>query len=41
MNKRVFWVSYSHLFLINQQPALWPSGAEYEKEFLEGAHTKT
>jgi hypothetical protein len=38
--KGYLWVSYSHLFLINQQPVLWPSGAEYEKEFPEGADTK-
>ena len=39
--REYLWVSYSHLFLINQQPTLWPSGAEYEKKFPEGAHTKT
>ena len=41
MSMRVFRVSYSHLLLINQQLALWPSGAEDENEFPEGAHTKT
>ena len=35
------WVSYFHLFLINQQPALWPSGVDDEKEFPEVADTKT
>jgi len=36
-----FLVNYSSLFLVNQQPALWPSGVEDEKEFPEGAHAKT
>ncbi len=29
-------VNYSYLFLVNQQPTLWPSGVEDEKEFPEG-----
>ena len=34
-------MNYSYLFLVNQQSAPWPSGVEDEKEFPEGAHTKT
>ncbi len=37
----IFLVNYSYLFLVNQQPAPWPSGVADEKEFPEGAHTKT
>ena len=36
-----FLVNYSCPFLVNQQPALWPSGVEDEKEFPESAHAKT
>jgi hypothetical protein len=36
-----FLINYSYLFLVNQQPAPWPPGGEDEKEFPEGAHTKT
>jgi hypothetical protein len=35
-----FLVKYFHRFLFNPQPALWPSGVEYEKEFPEGADKK-
>jgi hypothetical protein len=27
--------------MINQQPALWPCGVEYEKEFPESSHANT
>jgi hypothetical protein len=29
-------VNYAHLFLINQQPAPWPSGVEHENALPEG-----
>ena len=33
-------INHSDLSMVNQQPALWPSGVDDEKEFPEGAHTK-